>query len=58
MVGKLVFGEHLSTQWCLGSALMVLGLVILHKGASQVPDVGQGDSQLHSQQQSVKLKKQ
>ncbi|KAK3745797.1 hypothetical protein RRG08_030671 [Elysia crispata] len=35
LVGKLLFNEHLSLQWCLGSTLMVLGLIFLHQGGSQ-----------------------
>ncbi|GFR71631.1 transmembrane protein 42 [Elysia marginata] len=48
VIGKLLFSEHLSWQWFLGSALMVLGLVILHHGSSQTTDQGTGDTQPHS----------
>ncbi|GFO30998.1 transmembrane protein 42 [Plakobranchus ocellatus] len=60
IVGKLLFGEQLSMQWCLGSTLIVLGLVVLHKGSSQTADdlSVPGDSHIQGKTDSIaKLKK-
>ncbi|XP_005105809.1 uncharacterized protein LOC101847363 [Aplysia californica] len=33
VMGKVLLGEHLGLQWCLGSTLMVCGLILLHRGS-------------------------
>ncbi|RUS86852.1 hypothetical protein EGW08_005389 [Elysia chlorotica] len=55
VIGKVLFEEHLSLQWCLGSTLMVLGLAILHQGGSQSDNDLKSKRSQH--EKDVKLKK-
>jgi len=34
VLGSLLLKEHLSFQWCLGSVLMMCGLILLHQGSN------------------------
>ncbi|BFZ12899.1 hypothetical protein BsWGS_15938 [Bradybaena similaris] len=41
LLGKVLFGEQLGALWYVGSALMIIGLAVLHRGSGAEPEQNQ-----------------
>ena len=43
-MGWLMFGESLSLLWWAGSTLIVIGLLLIHKGSPQATETGESQT--------------